>query len=46
MIHINVEVNYEEETLFLIGKLTEHRRYDKALDIISHSHEKKPFLQM
>lgn len=38
--NITVGFIYEDESVFLIKRLIEYKRYDKALAIISHSHNK------
>lgn len=38
--NIKVGFIYEDESVFLIKRLIEYKRYDKALAIISHSHNK------
>lgn len=38
--NITVGFIYEDESVFLIKKLIEYKRYDKALAIISHSYKK------
>lgn len=39
--NLNVGIIYEDNTEFIVGKMIEYNRFDRALDIIYHSHHRK-----